>query len=158
MLPLFIEIECQSPNTIRIMSSPWEMEDTCTESSAALSGKESSFFPPQQATRFWHQIQLLCSPCLSFLSLALLQHLTCHTYSLSLKDNLVAKSFGSPDGKEMTPSFVPFRQCPSFTFFMNMRGCAYKFIWGLCQMPKIGVYQPEERGRTRSEGKSGESK
>lgn len=43
-LPLFTEmIEYQPPNCIRIMPFPWETENTCTKSSAAQLGKESSF-------------------------------------------------------------------------------------------------------------------
>lgn len=92
---------------------------------------------------------------LTFLfSLAAPQQLTGHTVSLTLKYNSVAKSFDSLVRKEMSSSFVPFRHC-LFTFFMYTRGCASNLIQGLCQIPKIETYQPEKRGRTRSEAKSG---
>lgn len=75
MLPLFTEIEYQPPNCIRIMSFPWETENTCTKSSAAHLGKESSFFPCRQATHLWHQIQFMhISPLL----LSLAAHMPFH--------------------------------------------------------------------------------
>lgn len=143
MLPLFIQIECQPPDSVRIMSSPWEMEDSCAESSAAWSGKGSSSFPPQQAM---HPSPLLPVPC------------TTPTpnipYTISKsKRQLSCQVFWQPEWED--DPFVPFRQYPSFTFFIHVKGYAYNLIWGLCQMPKIGSYQPEERGRTRSEGKRG---
>lgn len=54
----------------------------------------------------------------------------------------------------MTSPFVPFRHC-LFTFFMHTRGCISNLIQGLYQIHKIETYQPEKRGRTISEGKSG---